>query len=61
MDNIKIGDSVRLKSGSPLMTVSKVNRDNIVCAWFNDKESVYEEFHKDMLEEDDDDIHVTTN
>ncbi len=42
--SFKIGDTVRLKSGSPLMTVINVRPDetsepNVACAWFSDDEA----------------------
>jgi uncharacterized protein YodC (DUF2158 family) len=42
--SFKIGDTVRLKSGSPLMTVIDVRPDdtsepNVACAWFSDDEA----------------------
>ncbi len=42
--SFKIGDTVRLKSGSPLMTVVDVRPDdtsepNVACAWFSDDEA----------------------
>jgi uncharacterized protein YodC (DUF2158 family) len=41
--SFKVGDTVRLKSGSPLMTVVKVQPDNtnepdVACTWFSDDE-----------------------
>jgi uncharacterized protein YodC (DUF2158 family) len=41
--SFKVGDTVHLKSGSPLMTVIKVQPDdtsepNVACAWFSDTE-----------------------
>ena len=41
--SFKVGDTVRLKSGSPLMTVIKVQPDdtsdpNVACTWFSDDE-----------------------
>jgi uncharacterized protein YodC (DUF2158 family) len=41
--SFKVGDTVRLKSGSPLMTVINVQPDdttepNVACAWFSDDE-----------------------
>lgn len=34
---LKIGDIVKLKSGSPKMTVIHVYEDNIRCTWFDSK------------------------
>jgi uncharacterized protein YodC (DUF2158 family) len=41
--SFKVGDTVRLKSGSPLMTVTNVQPDetsapNVACIWFSDDE-----------------------
>jgi uncharacterized protein YodC (DUF2158 family) len=39
MENpFKIGDIVRLKSGSPEMTVNEISLDGALCIWF-DKET----------------------
>ncbi len=39
IENLKIGDSVQLKSGSPIMTIAKINDVNgevkAWCDWFN--------------------------
>lgn len=32
--DLKPGDVVQLKSGSPLMTVASVRDDDVVCSWF---------------------------
>jgi uncharacterized protein YodC (DUF2158 family) len=42
--SFKVGDTVRLKSGSPLMTVINVVPDgpsepNVACTWFSDDEA----------------------
>ena len=41
-DTFSIGDSVRLKSGGPLMTVEFVDSDgqSVHCAWFDGKEKI---------------------
>jgi uncharacterized protein YodC (DUF2158 family) len=41
--SFKVGDTVRLKSGSPLMTIIKVQPDDtsepsVACTWFSDDE-----------------------
>jgi uncharacterized protein YodC (DUF2158 family) len=41
--SFKVGDTVRLKSGSPLMTIIKLQPDDasepsVACAWFSDDE-----------------------
>ena len=54
----KVGDTVELKSGSPIMTVEAVigpamGRDYTVirCKWFDDKRNVHtESFRPEMLE-----------
>ncbi len=36
MDGIKVGDVVQLKSGGPMMTVSKVEAYNgVISAWYD--------------------------
>jgi uncharacterized protein YodC (DUF2158 family) len=38
MEGIKVGDVVKLKSGGPDMTVTKIIGDEAICDWFaNDK------------------------
>ncbi len=55
---LKIGDTVRLKSGGPQMTVNSIEDNVIKCQWFdgnNLKEGV---FHKDQLEVEPDEPYV---
>ncbi|WP_010522762.1 DUF2158 domain-containing protein [Aquimarina agarivorans] len=35
MENFRIGDIVKLNSGSPQMTVSRVEEPIITCRWYN--------------------------
>ena len=37
MANFKAGDTVKLKSGGPLMSVVSVNSNEAWCEWFDDK------------------------
>jgi uncharacterized protein YodC (DUF2158 family) len=47
----KVGDIVRLKSGGPKMTVTKVVGDRIHCEWFNDDNKVdFKVFPPEALE-----------
>jgi len=58
--SFKVGDTVRLKSGSPVMTVVKVQPDdtsesNVACAWFSgDEEAHNGEFPGAALEMEED-------
>ena len=66
MADLKIGDTVRLKSGGPLMTISGIGTDNNhhrnedywLCEWFDGKKPAMRSFNKEILIESDDDIHI---
>ena len=45
MTDFIIGDLVKLKSGSPAMTVIKIfNNNTVKCSWFKDNEVSYQDF-----------------
>lgn len=49
---LKVGDVVMLKSGSPVMTVSEVRQDqSILCVWFMGSDDKRGVFAHDMLEQ----------
>jgi uncharacterized protein YodC (DUF2158 family) len=53
---LKIGDTVRLKSGGELMTVEGLDTTDqnfVHCVWHDNKKSVRDTYHKDTLELDD--------
>ena len=39
MTKFEIGDQVRLKSGGPLMTVTRATARHVVAEWFNEFEN----------------------
>jgi uncharacterized protein YodC (DUF2158 family) len=53
MVEFKKGDTVRLKSGGPVMTVGDKHGDALQCHWFNqtgsEYTSKYDNFAPDML------------
>lgn len=62
MEKLNVGDVVKLKSGSPLMTVLAINERltrntrNISCGWFNGAyescETMFPEFALQKIEPD---------
>jgi uncharacterized protein YodC (DUF2158 family) len=58
MADIKLGDVVRLKSGSgPDMTVDEIGNNKATCLWFSDKnepKKAYFSLHTLVKVEDDD-------
>lgn len=50
MADFKIGDTVVLKSGSPIMTVEKVKDASISCIWFDGTKKLDGSFPPDTLE-----------
>jgi uncharacterized protein YodC (DUF2158 family) len=55
----KVGDTVRLKSGGPLMTVAKIvkmamgNPDEVAVVWFDGSNKMVDRFIPELLEADD--------
>jgi uncharacterized protein YodC (DUF2158 family) len=51
---LKAGDTVRLKSGGPLMTVTMIVDQEIQCMWFDKKDERKQDFfHVATLDKDD--------
>lgn len=56
----KIGDTVRLKSGGPLMTVHTIGdysasrgiNPGLLCVWFDNSKKIEDVFHPDAVEQD---------
>ncbi len=57
MANFVAGDTVRLKSGGPLMTVNAVEDDDVHASWFDDKSVLkHSTFKESVLEKSDNNI-----
>ncbi|UKK92054.1 DUF2158 domain-containing protein [Brucella pseudogrignonensis] len=51
--SFKVGDTVRLKSGGPLMTVERINENkSVTCIWFQDNKQNRSIFQPDTLKDD---------
>lgn len=51
---LKVGDTVRLKSGGPLMTIQWCNAEECKCQWFDDKHKLQVgAFKVEQVEKDD--------
>ena len=48
-EEFKVDDVVRLKSGSPEMTIANIKEDDIGCTWFQDNIFKSYIFDKKML------------
>jgi len=49
IDQFQPGDVVRVKSGGPSMTIASVDRERIICRWFDGKEPKDDDFDPTVL------------
>ena len=49
LGTMKPGDTVRLKSGGPTMTIREVDEELIVCDWFEGSKAQEKSFHVSQL------------
>lgn len=49
MDKMKVGDCVRLNSGGPVLVVTSVADDLLICHWFDGKNLKQASFYPVML------------
>lgn len=50
MGELKVGDVVQLKSGSPKMTISKKIKDEFYCVWHDGEDFRNKTFPSDTLQ-----------
>jgi len=50
MHEFKIGDTVQLKSGGPVMTIDNVTGARALCIWFQSNETKPDWFHLSAVE-----------
>ena len=50
LGTMKPGDTVRLKSGGPVMTIREIDGEYAACDWFNGSELKRGRFHLSQLE-----------
>lgn len=60
MREFKVGDTVKLKSGGPAMTINKIDGNEISCQWFDNKEIKGATFIKEVLEHGSGGVHIST-
>lgn len=53
MDNLKVGDIVWLKSGSPKMVVDFLKETSCICVWFDGTKRIEGNFKSDTLTKED--------
>lgn len=53
MNNLKVGDVVWLKAGSPKMVVDYVKENSCICVWFDGTKRVEGNFRPDTLTKED--------
>lgn len=53
----EVGQTVRLKSGGPLMTIEGINAQNpnfVTCIWFDNEKIMRQQFLMSLIKHDDD-------
>ncbi len=49
MSQLKVGNTVWLKIGSPKMIISETKDDICTCEWFDNKKPQTKKYHQDLL------------